>query len=150
VGCGHNRDTPHRIGLVSVFHRPLKISVVVLVLAGVAMAMTGAVAAFSRQQSVNAAVFVTVAVILAAVAILIVREVRWVIAVCFVVLAGQVAAIVGTTWELTHGIAAVKARQLQGLGFDPTTAVVINLIYSSIGFGLFCWLAWRWWSQRRQ
>jgi uncharacterized membrane protein len=133
---------------VTVFHRPLKISVVVLVTAGVAMAITGAIAALSHQQSVNAAVFVAVAVILAAVAILIVRDVRWVIAACFVVLAGQLGAIVGTMWELTHGVAAVKARQLQGLGFDPTTAVVINLIYSSIGFGLFCWLAWRWWSQR--
>ena len=135
---------------MSVFHRRLKISVVLLVLVGVAMAMTGAIAALAHQQSVNAAVFVAVAMILAAVALLIVRGVRWVIAVCFVVLAGQLVAIVGTMWELTHGIAAVKARQLQGLGFDPTTSVVINLIYSSIGFALFCWLAWRWWSQRRQ
>jgi hypothetical protein len=135
---------------VSVFHRPLKISVVVLVLAGVAMAMIGAIAALSHQQSFDAAGFVAVSVVLAALAILIVRGVRWVIALCFVVLAGQLGAIVGTIWELTHGIAAVKARQLQGLGFDPTTSVVINLIYSSIGFGLFCWLAWRWWSQRRQ
>jgi hypothetical protein len=135
---------------VSVFHRPLKISVVVLVLAGVAMAMTGAIAALSHQQSFDAAVFVAVAVVLAALAILIVRGVRWVIALCFVVLAGQLGAIVGTIWELTHGIAAVKARRLQRLGFDPTTSVVINLIYSSIGFGLFCWLAWRWWSRRRR
>jgi hypothetical protein len=97
---------------VTVFHRPLKISVVVLVTVGVAMAITGAIAALSHQQAVNAAVFVAIAVILAAVAILIVREVRWVIAVCFVVLAGQLGAIVGTMWELTHGIAAVKVRQL--------------------------------------
>jgi hypothetical protein len=84
---------------VTVFHRPLKISVVVLVTAGVAMAITGAIAALLHQQAVNAAVFVAIAVILAAVAILIVREVRWVIAVCFVVLAGQLGAIVGTMWE---------------------------------------------------
>lgn len=135
---------------MSVLHRPLKISVVVFLLAGVAMALTGAVAAFSHQQPSNAAVFVAVAVVLAAAAVLIMRGVRWVIAVCFVGLAGQVAAIAGTIWELAHGIAAVKAHQLRGLGFDPRTSVVINLIYSSIGFGLFCWLAGRWWSQRRR
>jgi hypothetical protein len=135
---------------MAVFHRPLKISVVVLVLAGVALAMIGAEAALSHQQLMNAAVFVAVAVVLTAAAVLIVRGVRWVIAVCFVGLAGQLGAIVGTMWELAHGVAAVKVRQLHGLGFDATLAVVINLIYSSIGFGLFCWLAWRWWSQRRQ
>ena len=135
---------------MSVFHRPLKISVVVLMLAGVAMALTGAVAAFSHQQASSAAVFVAVAVVLAAASGLIVRGVRWVIAVCFVGLAGQLIAIAGTIWELAHGIAAVKAQQLLGLGFDPTTSVVINLIYSSIGFALFCWLGWRWWSLPRR
>jgi hypothetical protein len=135
---------------VPVFHRPLKVGVVVLVLAGVVLALTGAIAAFLHQQYGNAAVFVAVAVVLAAVAVLIGRGVRWAVAVCFGALAGQLGAIVGTIWELTHGVAAVKAQQLQTLGFDPITAVAINLIYSSIGFGLFCWLAWRWWSARRQ
>src|SRR3954465_9354451 len=106
------------------------------------MGMTGARAALLHQQWLNAAVFFAVAVVLTAGAVLIVRGVRWVIAVCFVGLAGQSSAIVGTVWELTHGIDAVKAKALQGLGFDPATAVAINLSYSTIGFGLFCWLAW--------
>lgn len=135
---------------MSVFHRPLKISVVLLMAAGVALALTGATAALSHRQSSDAAVFAAVAVALTAVAVLIARGVRWAIAACSVVLAGQVVAVAGTVWELNYGIAESKVQQLQGLGFDPTTSVVINLVYSGIGFGLFCWLAGRWWSQRRQ
>lgn len=132
------------------FHRPLEIALVALVLAGVAMAATGAIAAFSHHQAGQAPAFVVVAVVLVTAALLIIRGVRWAVAVCFVAMAGQLGAVVGTIWELTHGIAAAKVRQLRGLGFDPTTAVVINLIYSTVGFALFCWLLWCWWSQRRR
>ncbi|GAA5153251.1 hypothetical protein GCM10023321_23230 [Pseudonocardia eucalypti] len=120
-----------------------------LMVAGVALALIGATAAFSHLQESDAVAFIAVAVVLAAAAVLVAREVRWVVAVCFVVLAGQLAAIIGTIWELTHGIAEFKEKQLQALGFDPTTSVAINLAYSSIGFALFCWLALRWWFQPR-
>jgi hypothetical protein len=52
--------------------------------------------------------------------------------------------------ELVFGVAVVKQRQLHSLGFDPTAAVALNLVYSAIGFGLFCWLAARWWMRRRR
>lgn len=134
---------------MSVFHRPLKTGVVLLMIGGVALAVTGALAAVSHSQEINAVAFVAVAVVLVAAAVLVARGVRWAVAVCFVVLAGQLAAIVGTVWELTHGVAEIKAGQLRALGFDPTISVAINLVYSSVGFGLFCWLALRWWFQRR-
>jgi len=70
---------------------------------------------------------------------MVLRGTRWVIRVVIVVLPGQLGAIAGTTWELSHGIDARKASQLRQLGFHPTAGVVINLIYSSIGFVLFCW-----------
>jgi hypothetical protein len=142
--------TPDYDQTVPVLHRPLKIGIVALALTGVALAATGAIAAFSHHQTGHAGAFVVVAVVLATAALLFVRGLRWAVAVWLVALAGQLAAIVGTIWELTHGIATAKAQQLRSLGFDPTTAVIINLMYSTVGFALFCWFAWRWWSQRRR
>jgi len=133
-----------------VFHRPLKIGVLVLLLAGVVMAATGVVAALTHDQTGQVWPFVVVGVVLAAAAGLVVRGVRWVVVVCFVVLAGQVAAIAGTIAELTVGIPELRQRQLRSLGFDPTVAVVVNLVYSTVGFGLFCWLALRWLARRRR
>lgn len=125
------------------FHRPLKMSVVLLVVAGVGLAATAAIAAFTHDQGGQGWVFVTVALVLGATAILIALGVRWVIAVCMIALAGQLAAIVGTAVELIFGIAEVKQRQLTSIGFDPTFGVLTNLVYSTAGFGLFCWLALR-------
>ena len=75
---------------------------------------------------------------------MVLRGRRWVIRVIVVGLAGQLAAIAGIMWELTHGIDVRKASQLRRLGVDPTAGVVVNLVYSSIGFALFCWFATRW------
>jgi hypothetical protein len=71
------------------------------------------------------------------------RDVRWAVFVTLIALAGQSIAVAGIAIELITGVAAVKANQLRQLGFDPTTGVVINLVYSSIGLGLFCWYAER-------
>jgi hypothetical protein len=71
-----------------VFHRPLKLALVVLLLIGVAMAVTAAVGALVHQQTGQLWVFTVVAVALAAVAGLVARGVRWVIVLCFVALAG--------------------------------------------------------------
>jgi hypothetical protein len=81
---------------------------------------------------------------------MVLRGKRWVIGLIIVVLAGQLGAIAGTIWELSRGIDARKAGRLRQLGFDPTAGVVINLIYSSIGFALFCWFAARWIAARRR
>jgi hypothetical protein len=137
-----------RIVPVPVFHRPLKISLVLLIAAGGGLAIAALIAALIHHQSGQAWAFLVVALALAAAASTVVRGVRWVIVVCFVALAGQAVAILGTAIELATGVAAVKQRQLHSLGFDPTVSVAINLIYSTVGFGLFCWLAWRWKAQR--
>jgi hypothetical protein len=131
------------------FHRPLKLALVVLLLIGVAMAIAAAVGALVHRQTGQLWVFVVVAVALAAVAALVARGLRWVIVLCFVALAGQIAAVAGTGIELVFGVADVKQRQLRALGFDPTIAVALNLAYSASGFLLFCWLAVRWWMRRR-
>lgn len=122
----------------------------VLLLGGVAMAATALLAALSRHLPGQAWAFLAVGVVLGATAVAVARGVRWVIVVCFVGLAGQSAAIAGTTAELVLGVATIKQEQLRGLGFDPTIAVALNLVYSAIGFGLFCWLGARWWIRRRR
>lgn len=131
-------------------HRPLRIGVVVLLLLGVGLAATGVVAAMSHSESAQAWAFLAVGVVLAGVAGLVARGVRWVIVVCFVALAGQLVAVAGTGAELVFGVAGVRQRQLRGLGLDPTTAVTVNLVWSAAGFGLFCWLAMRWRARHRR
>jgi drug/metabolite transporter (DMT)-like permease len=128
----------------------LRIGAVVLLLLGVGLAATGAVGAIIHGERAQVWAFVAVGVVLAGVAGLVARQVRWVIVVCFVALAGQLAAVLGTVAELVFGVAETRQRQLRGLGFDPTTAVVVNLVWSALGFGLFCWLALRWWARRRR
>jgi hypothetical protein len=131
-------------------HRPLRIGVEVLLLLGVGLAATGAVAAATHGQPAQVWAFLAVGVILASAAGLVARRVRWVIVVCFLAFAGQLAAVAGTVAELVFGVAEVKQRQLRGLGLDPATAVAVNLVWSALGFGLFCWLAMRWWARRRR
>jgi hypothetical protein len=131
------------------FHRPLAISVAGLMLAGAGLAITALVLAATHHEIAQALAYIPVAIALIGIAVLVLHGRRWTIRVIIVVLAGQLGAIAGTTWELSHGIDARKANQLRQLGFDPTAGVVINLIYSSIGFALFCWFATRWLAARR-
>ncbi|MGE2816173.1 hypothetical protein ACQI5H_13675 [Mycobacterium heidelbergense] len=135
---------------MAAFHRPLAISVAGLMLAGVGLAVTALVSAVAHRETGQALVYVPVAIVLTGVAVLVLRGTRWVIRLVLVVLAGQLVAIAGIIWELSHGIDARKAGQLRELGFDPTAGVVINLIYSSVGFALFCWFATRWLAARRR
>ena len=132
------------------FHRPLAISVAGLLLAGVGLAVTALILAVAHRETGQALAYILVAIALAGVAVMVLRGRRWVIRLIIVVLAGQLGAIAGTTWELSHGVDARKASQLRQLGFDPTAGVVINLIYSSVGFALFCWFATRWLAARRR
>jgi len=132
------------------FHRPLAISVAGLMLAGVGVAVSALLLAVAHRETGQALAYISVAIALTAVAVMVLRGTRWMIRLIIVVLAGQLGAIAGTTWELSHGVDARKASQLRQLGFDPTAGVVINLIYSSIGFALFCWFATRWLAARRR
>ena len=109
------------------FHRPLAISVAGLMLAGAGLAVAALVLAITHRETGQALAYPPVAIGLTGVAVMVLRGTRWVIRIIIVVLAGQLAAIAGTIWELSHGIDARKASQLRQLGFDRTTGVVINL-----------------------
>jgi hypothetical protein len=130
------------------FHRPLAAAVAGLYAIGCGLAITAGVASAVHQRPGDLAVFSAVAVVLAVGAVLVWRRVRWVVVLSLIVLAGQIAGVIGSGWELATGIARFKSEQLNALGFDPTTAVTINLIYSSVAFGLFCWFAIRLYARR--
>jgi hypothetical protein len=121
-----------------------------LILAGVGLCVIAAVPAFTRLGFGQGATFVVVGLALTALAVGVLRGVRWAVVVSLVVGAGQLVAIVGTVWELIRGIDGVKASQLRRLGFDPTVGVAINLSYSAMAATLFGWFAVRWWRARRQ
>ena len=104
------------------FHRPLAISVAGLMLPGVGLAVTALVLAVAHRETGQALAYIPIAIALTGVAVMVLRGTRWVIRVIIVGLAGQLAAIAGTTWELSHGIDARKASQLRQLGFDQRRA----------------------------
>lgn len=120
-------------------HPPLKLAVTVLIAVGAGLAATAAVLSATHHLATQVPVFATVTLALTVLAVLVWREFRWAVLITLIALAGQAIAVAGILIELITGIAAVKADQLRQLGFDPTTGVIINLIYSSIGFALFCW-----------
>jgi len=86
---------------------------------------------------------------LAVLAVLVLRGARWALWLGAVGSGGQVAAVIGTVWELAEGIDAGKARNLRRLGFDPTLGVLINLTYSAAASVLFGWLVVRRLRRRR-
>jgi hypothetical protein len=131
------------------FHGRLTVAVTALVLVGAALAVVGAVGAATHGQPTQLAVFLAVAAVLSAVAVLVARRVGWAVAICLVALAGQSFAVVGSWWELARGVSPFKADELRHLGFDPRFGVGVNLVFSAVGFGLFCWFAIRWVVLRR-
>ena len=120
-----------------------------LCLAGTGMCALAAVLSFQRVGAAQAVVYIVVGIVLLAAGFVVVKGYRWALWGAVVVLGGQIAAVVGTAWELTHDIAEVKAAQLRQLGFTPTTGVIVNLIYSGCAFFLFAWIVVRWYRSRR-
>jgi hypothetical protein len=114
-----------------------------MLLVGVALGLVGIAAAAAHRQYGQAAVYSIVAVMLSAVTLLVAKDVRWAVLLCVVALGGQPVAVVGCIWELTHGVDAVKADPLRAIGFDPVFAVTVNLVYSTVGFAVFCWIVSR-------
>ena len=135
--------------LLRAFHRPLRVATAMLALAGVCLATAALIAALTHHDSGQAFIFTIVALVLASAAAMLLRGHPWAILIAVITLGGQWVAVAATIWELIHGIALIKTRQLQHLGFNPTTGVIINLIYSSIGAALFAWFAVRYVTMRR-
>lgn len=128
----------------SVLHPPLRWSIAGLILVGALLAAASSAVAFARVGPRDGIIYTVVAAALTLVAIAFARQVRWIVALVLIVYAGQVLAVVGTVLELVYGVAPSKAAQLRDLGFNPTVGVGINLAYSAVAFGLFCWFLVRW------
>lgn len=131
------------------FHRPLRLAMGGLMLAGVGLAVLACVLSFARVGVGQGVVFLVVALGLLALAIGLLRGVRWVIVIGLVASAAQLLGIIGSAWQLIDHIDPTKAEGQRRIGFDPVFAVTINLIYSTTAFVLFGWWLWRWWRARR-
>ena len=131
------------------FHRPLKLAVTGLILIGAILAAIAAILSLTHHAPTQVPAFAAVALVLTVDAVLVWRQNRWAVLITLAGLAGQAAAVAGTIVELAHGIADVKVHELQRLGFNPTAGVIINLIYSGVGFAVFGWFAFRWLTRHR-
>jgi pimeloyl-ACP methyl ester carboxylesterase len=138
-----------RSPLTQAFHRPLRTATAGLVLAGVLLAAGTAGPAFTRLGAAQGLAFLAVAVAGIVLAVAVLRGVRWVLASVTVALGGQLAAVVGTIWELISGIAASKACMIRQLGLPPLAGLLVNLAYSSVAVVIFSWAAQRWLRARR-
>jgi hypothetical protein len=54
-------------------------------------------------------------------------------------LGAQAFGALGSGWELLHGADGDKAQELRSFGIEPTFGIALNLVYSSLAFGLFVW-----------
>jgi hypothetical protein len=131
-------------------HSPLRWSLTGLAGAGTGLAVTAAILAYAEGNVRDGIVYTVVTAALSLIAVGVARSLRWVVAATLVVCAGQIAAIIGLLLELVYGVAPSKAAQLRRLGVNPTVGVGINLAYSTVAFGLFCWFTWRWLRRRHQ
>lgn len=134
---------------MQVVHRPLRRGLTGLAGAGAGLAATAATLTFIDGNVRDGIVYTVAATGLTLVAVGLARSVRWIIALTLIACAGQLAAMIGTVLELIYGVAPFKATHLRTLGVDPNIGVGINLAYSTVAFGLFCWFARRWWHRRR-
>lgn len=119
------------------FPRSLRLAVAALWLAGAAIAGVTVPLAAAREGAVSALVFAVVAAALIALAVTTARAAHRALAVSLVLLGLQLFGILGSAWELVHGVDAGRADKLRTLGFDPEFGVTVNLVYSTVAFMLF-------------
>ncbi len=123
--------------LLIFFYGPVRTAVSVLWFSGAALAMSAVVLTAAHPGAGSPLVFVVPAVAMAVLGTALRRSQVWAMVVSLVLLAGQIVGVVGTIYELTHGIDARKAAELHALGFDPRVGVAVNLAYSLIASILF-------------
>ena len=134
-GC--RRDSYLMVALAQVFSAPLRWCTAVLCLAGTGLCALAAVLSFQRVGTAQAIVYIVVGIALLAAGFVVVKGYRWALWGALVVLGGDIAAVVGTAWELTHDIAEFKVAQLRQPGSRPPAGVTINLILFGLRISSF-------------
>jgi ABC-type branched-subunit amino acid transport system permease subunit len=115
---------------------------------GVAFAGFTAPLAWRRTGVVAALPFVAVVVGLSLLAVAVLRANRVALIISTVLLGAQVLGVIGSAWELVHGVQGSKADELHRLGIDPEHGVTLNLLYSTVASAVFAWVAARWLAAR--
>jgi hypothetical protein len=106
--------------------------------------------AWRRTGVVAALPFVAVAIGLSLLAVAVLRANRVALIISTVLLGAQVLGVIGSAWELVHGVQGSKADELLRLGIDPELGVTLNLVYSAVASAVFAWVAARWLTARRR
>ena len=115
------------------------------------MALAGFTAplAWRRTGVVTALPFIAVVIGLSLLAVTVLRANRVALVISTVGLGAQILGVIGSAWELLHGVHGSKADELHRLGIDPEFGVTLNLLYSTVASAVFVWIAARWRSRRR-
>jgi hypothetical protein len=127
----------------------LRATVAGLWLVGVAFAGFTAPLAWRRTGVVSALPFIAVAAGLSVLAVAVRRANRVALILSTVGLGAQILGVLGSAWELLHGVEGSKADELHRLGVDPEFGVTLNLIYSAVASAVFAWIVTRWLAARR-
>jgi hypothetical protein len=115
----------------------------------VAFAAFTAPLAWRRIGVASALPFIGVTAGLTLLAILVLRANRAALLVSTAGLGAQILGVIGTTFELLHGVHGTKADELHRLGIDPEFGVALNLMYSLVASAVFAWVVARWRNMRR-
>lgn len=146
-------DALYKWGIASlrtIYHRRLRVTVASLWLVGVGFAGFTAPRAWHRTGVVSALPFLAVTVALLVVAAGVLRGQRTALVVSTAALGGQILGVIGSAWQLAHGVHGSKAHELRDLGVDPELGVALNLAYSALASLVFAWIVARWWAGRRR
>ena len=123
----------------AIFRPQIRIAVVTLTAGGVILAGGTAVDAAFRLGALSAMALMGLAVALTILSIAIWKGARLARMASLVATGGQLVAILGLVWELSHGIDPGKANELLQLGVDPYLGLWANVAYSSAAVAIFLW-----------
>ena len=129
-------------------HRPHVAAIAALWVVGIGLAGYAAPLAWRRSGVTSAVPFIAVIVLGALLARGVLRRSRWALCLSVVLLAAQIAGVVGSAWQLIHGVDETKGRELHRLGVNPRFGVALNLVFSSAAVVVFAWAAARWFRHR--
>ncbi len=123
--------------LTAVFDRPIRAAVSALWFVGAGFATSAAVLTVMHPGSGKFGIFLVPAAGLLLIAGALLQSRIWAMAVSFILLAGQLVGVAGSTFQLVYGVDAPKAAELRALGFDPRLGVAINLAFSFVAVCVF-------------
>src|SRR5207245_9045031 len=108
---------------------------------GIGLAGYAAPLAWRRSGVTSAVPFIAVIVLGALLARGVLRRSRWALCLSVVLLAAQIAGVVGSAWQLIHGVDETEGRGLPRLGVNPRSGAHVSLVFSYAAVVACAWAA---------